>query len=207
MSIIPKLASSLNRRDEIPNVELAQNIAEKSSKISVSELLIYLGHPKKAIRHDAIKVIYEIGKLKPKLIADSYRLFIALLGNSDNRMQWGAMTALDHIAAEKPNEIYIFLDKLTKAAESGSVITRDRYVKILIKLLLLDKKRKKVVTLLLEQLRKCPTNQLPAYAESAMPLIDETTRDEFIEILSSRLAETETDSKRKRVEKVIKRMQ
>ncbi len=203
MSIIPKLATSLNRRDEVPNVELAAAIVAKDSKMSVSELVHGLNNRNKGIRHDCIKVLYEIGKLRPRLIAEHYRLFVAILGNTDNRLQWGAMTALNTIVAEKPREIYLSLQEIINAADRGSVITRDQCVNILIALCSVDKYADKVFPLLLEQMLTCPPNQFPMYAENAQVAINTTNKDDFLKVLSQRLNDIEKESGRKRVEKVI----
>lgn len=206
MSIIPKLAASLNRRDEVPNVELASFLAGKEDKMSVSELVLNLNNRNKAIRHDCIKVLYEIAKLKPRMIAGHYRLFVAILGNADNRMQWGAMTALDYIAMECPREIFISIRDIVKAAGKGSVITRDHCVNILIKLALIDKYYERAFPMLLEQLSACPTIQLPMYAENAVPVVNATNRDMFVSVLTSRLDELDKASRKKRVEKVIRKV-
>lgn len=70
MSVIDKLATSLGRRDENPNIELAKQIAAANNKKAVAELVEYLNDKSKDIRHDCIKTIYEIGYLKPQLICD-----------------------------------------------------------------------------------------------------------------------------------------
>jgi lipoate-protein ligase A len=57
-----------------------------------------------------------------------------------------------------------------------------------------------------ERLTKSPTNQLPMYAENTLPVIDETNKAAFIKTLQSRLADIEKDTKRIRVEKVIKKL-
>ena len=81
-------------------------------------------------------MLYEIGYRKPHLIADHSRHFLRLLESKDNRLQWGAMTALGCIAREKPAEIFDSLGRIIEAAEKGSVITRDHCVKILVSLIL-----------------------------------------------------------------------
>ncbi|SRR6266404_7429827 len=206
MSIIRKLATSLDRRDEGPNVELAALIARKEDKLSVSELVSNLNNKNKGIRHDCIKVLYEVGKLKPRLIADSYRLFIALLGNQDNRLQWGAMTALETVTQEKPREIFMSLGKIIDAANKGSVITRDHCVKILIKLASIERYNDRVFPFLVEQLETCPVNQLPMYAEKALPAINDRNRDDFLDVLKSRVEGVEQETRRKRIETVIKKL-
>lgn len=205
MSIIPKLATSLNRRDEVPNQELAAELARNEDRAAIDEVAANLTNKNKGIRYDCIKVFYEVGYQKPHLIAGYLADLLSLLENKDNRLQWGAMTALGCVVKEKPGEIFAALGKVLDAAEKGSVITRDHCVNILISLSALDKYADKTFPLLVEQLMKCPTNQLPMYAENAFPVITAVNRDRFTEALAGRLDEIEKDSKRKRVEKVIKK--
>jgi hypothetical protein len=203
MSIIPKLATSLNRRDEVPNQELASEIVERNDAAAVSELVENLADKNKGIRNDCIKVLYEIGYVKPDLIADHVSKFLRLLDSKDNRLQWGAMTALGCIVRKRPAEIYSALPAIIDAADKGSVITRDNCVNILISLSSIDKYADKTFPLLLEQMMTCPTNQLPMYAESAIRAVKADKRNRFAKVLFSRLDEIEKVSKRKRVEKVI----
>lgn len=134
MTIIGKLSSSLNRRDEIPNQELAKQIAKSNDKRALKEMMEHLGDKNKNIQNDCIKVIYEIGTLKPKLLVSYSQELIALMDNKNNRLQWGAMTALHTITNEIPDIIYKALGKITGIADQGSVITNDHCVGILIKL-------------------------------------------------------------------------
>ncbi|MFZ1701664.1 MAG: hypothetical protein WBO10_10440 [Pyrinomonadaceae bacterium] len=206
MSIIPKLANSLNRRDEVPNQELAAEIVRRRDTTAVIELIENLANKNKGIRHDCIKVLYEVGWVQAKLIAGHIATFLPLLSSKDNRLQWGAMTALGCIAREKPDEIFGALPTIVDAADKGSVITRDHCVNILITLSATAKYAEKTFPLLVEQLMTCPTNQLPMYAEKAVPIINVANRGRFVQMLSSRLDEIEKESKRNRVEKVIKQV-
>lgn len=204
MSIIEKLASSLNRRDEVPNQELAKEIVLSKNKKAVKELVENLSN-KKAIQNDCIKVLYEIGAQEPKLIADYTNEFVQQLHSKNNRLQWGAMTALGTITNERPKEIYTILPTILEAADKGSVITKDHAVTILIKLCSTKKYTDSAFTLLIEQLLKSPINQLPMYAERAIPVVNETNKILFVKTLISRLDDIEKETKRKRVEKVIKK--
>ncbi len=206
MSIIPKLATSLNRRDEVPNQELAKEIAATNDKKAIKELVENLTNKSKDIQHDCIKVLYEIGESKPVLIASYAKEFIALLTHKNNRLQWGGMSALDSITADAPEVIYEALPQIMDAAEKGSVITKDRAVNILIKLCSIKKYADDAFSLLIEQLQVSLTNQLPMYAERAMPIINENNKAIFIKTLTARLGDIESDTKRRRVEKVIKKV-
>ena len=88
MTIIDKLASSLNRRDEVPNIELAKQIFTKDDAKAVKELIDNLSNKNKDIQNDCIKVIYEIGERNPALIATYIKDFLVLLSSKNNRLQW-----------------------------------------------------------------------------------------------------------------------
>lgn len=205
MSIINKLATSFNRRDEVPNQELAKEIVKKNDSKAVKELVDNLSNKSKDIQHDCIKVLYEIGERKPALIAAYAKDLIELLTHKNNRLQWGAMHALDAITLEDAKTIYSSLSKIISAADSGSVITRDHAVNILIKLCSVKQYADNAFSLLTEQLLNSPTNQLPMYAERAMPIINENNKTIFIKTLTARLGDIERETGRKRVEKVIKK--
>jgi hypothetical protein len=205
MSIINKLASSLNRRDEVPNQELAKQIADENDKRAVQELIDNLNYKNNDIQNDCIKVLYEVGERKPSLIVGYTKIFIDLLDNKNNRLQWGAMTAISTITSQNPKAIYSAINKIIDVANRGSVITKDYAVNILIGLCSFKQYADDSFCLLIEQLLNSPTNQLPMYAEKAIPVINEKNKTLFVKILSSRLGDIEKERKRKRVEKVIKK--
>ena len=206
MPIIDKLAHSLNRRDEVPNQELAKKIAAGKDKDAVKELISLLNHKSKDIQFDCIKVLYEIGELQPSLIKTYTKDFVGLLEHKHNRNIWGAMHAIDSITLEDPKLIYSYLSKIMDAAEKGSVITKDHTVSILIKLCTIKQYAKDAFVLLIELMKDCPTNQLPMYAENAMGIVNDNNKIIFIKTLKGRLTEIEKETKRKRVEKVIKKI-
>ena len=203
MSVINKLACSLKRRDEVPNQELAKQIASKNDKAGVKELVENLSNKSRDIQNDCIKVLYEIGGAKPSLIAPYTANFVTLLTSKNNRMQWGAMAALDTVTLEDPKLIYSNLAKIVAAADSGSVITRDNCVNILIKLCSVKQYADNAFSLLAEQILNSPSNQVPMYAERAIPVINEKNKTKFITVLASRIDDIEKEPKRKRVQKVI----
>jgi hypothetical protein len=203
--IIEKLASSLGRKDDVPNQELAKEIASKNDKTAINELLeILKENNDKKIQSDCIKTLYEIGYIKPELIAEHYDFFIELLKNKNNRLVWGAMIALKIISEVKPKEIFENLPVILEVTEKGSVISNDNGVGILINLAKKQELYDDVFPLLMEQLTKCVPKQLPMYAERALSVIKE--KDEFITLLNGRLSEFEKESQIKRIEKVIKKL-
>ena len=206
MSILNKIASAQDRRDELPNIELATLIAQQNDRKSIQELIKHLQNMDRSIQNDCIKVLYETGILKPDLIAGHIDEFLALLNHKNNRLQWGGMTALNCITREVPDKIHSHLPQLVNAAAAGSVITKDQLISILITLSSIRLYSEDAQLLLLEQLKLCALNQLPMYAERALPIIDVVHKAEYLEALSYRLAGIDKESKRKRIESVIKKL-
>ncbi len=206
MSVLSKLASALGRRDEVPNQELARRIAQIRDAAAVGELVDNLANKSKDIRYDCIKVLYEAGRIHPDLIADHADRFLPLLQSKDNRMQWGAMTALAEIVREKPGVIFEHLPAILDAAAKGSVITKDQAVNILIHLCKNKDTAAHAFPLLIEQLAGAATNQLPMYAENTAPIVEASQRAIFIQTLRARLPEMDRESKIQRIEKVIRKI-
>ena len=204
--LISQLASSQNRRDEVPNQLLAKKIVESSNKVAIASLMELLTSGTIKIKKDCIKVVYEIGKQQPSLIAEHAGDFIALLDTKDNRLQWGAMTAIDCITMLRPDFIFENLVKIIETAERGSVITKDHAIEIMVKLGKFDKYNNMVVPILIELLANSPINQFPKYAERIFSVINDSSKIRFQGVLTEMLGELDTDSKRKRVNKILKKM-
>lgn len=206
MTTASMLATSLGRRDEAPNVELAERIAAAEDRDAVQELMDVLRGAKRDLQHDAIKVLYEIGARQPAPIAGHAQSFGDLLGHRSNRLIWGAMTALAAIAPHDPDAVASLLTPIMTAAESGSVIARDNAVRVLIALCAVRRHADSAFPLLLAQLRRCPDNQLPMYAEEAADVVAGSgLAAAFAEALALRLDELPTEAKRKRVAKIMNR--
>jgi hypothetical protein len=207
MSVLNQLASSLDRRDEVPNQRLAQRIVDQRDGKAIRELAEQLSTGKKAVRSDCIKVLSEIGERDPELIADYCELFAALIDGKDNRLAWGAMTALDYIATVRPNDVYRRLDAIVEAADHGSVITRDHAVGILIKLAAHKSHATKSIAMLLQILKDAPGNQIPMYAENACDVIGLRDRQAFRKILERRMDGLTRESQKQRVAKVLRKLE
>lgn len=69
MRYIEKIAYHLNRRDEVPNQELAKLLVEKESVEGFDEMASYLYDKNKSVASDCLKVLYEAGYLKPELVS------------------------------------------------------------------------------------------------------------------------------------------
>ncbi|ODT05768.1 MAG: hypothetical protein ABS35_46680 [Kaistia sp. SCN 65-12] len=204
MSVLGKLASALGRNDEQPNVELAEALAAKPDAAAIAELAGALATGSTAVSNDAIKVLYELGALKPELVAPHTGAFLTLLGGKNNRNVWGALYAIETITALQPDPVLKQLPAILAAADKGSVIAKDKAVAILVKLAAAGHGAK-ALPILLERLEGAAPNQFPMYAEQALPVIDAAHRAAFVRLLEARLGSIEASAKRTRVEKVLRR--
>jgi len=206
VTVLNKLATALERKDEEPNIKLAIQISDENDVSGIKELVENLSNKSKDIQNDCIKVLYEIGERKPTLLIEYTNEFLKLLSSKNNRLQWGAMTALSSIVLEIPQTIFDALPTILSAGEKGSVITKDQVVNTLIKLCSIEEYKERAFEYLIQQLQTSQTNQLPMYAERAMPIINQQNKQIFIMTLNARMNEIEKETKRKRVEKVINKL-
>jgi len=206
MAIAERLASALGRNDERPNVALARELAAAPDEKAIAELAALLGSGDKAARHDAIKVLYELGERKPALIAPYLEAFVLLLETRDNRMLWGALSALAALGTVAPLELSAHLDAILAAADRGSVIAKDKAMKLLSDLNALPALNSQITPILLQRLSQAAVNQVPMYAEFAAPTIAEKDKPAFREIVETWRDRIPMPAKKKRLDKVLKRL-
>ncbi|HSV50034.1 MAG TPA: hypothetical protein VLH35_06930 [Candidatus Acidoferrales bacterium] len=204
MPVLDKIAFYQNRRDEVPNQQLAAELAKTENKAGIAEIAANLKHKNHNVQSDCLKVLYEIGYLKPDLIADYTADFLELLQSKNNRMVWGAMIALATVADKKPKEIYAHLGDLTAAMDKGTLITLVWGTKALAKVAAADQSYKqKIFPLLMAQLKKCLPRDVPMHAESILSAIDAQNKAEFLSLLEARKPEM-TASQLSRLKKATK---
>lgn len=205
MTIADRLAGAMDRRDEQPNVDLAEALAASGDEKGIAELveIVRTGTPRQ--RNDAMKVLYEIGARSPDLIGYYCPAFIEALGSKANRQVWGAMAALDSVAEIRAAEIAAELPKVIAAADRGSVIAKDRCTSLLVKLAR-SGYAEKAVPILVERLRNAAPNQFPTYAEETASVLTPEARPGFLAIIRSRLAGIVEKAKRERMEKLLARL-
>jgi hypothetical protein len=207
MPIIDKLASSLGSRSDVPNQDLAKLISQTADSSAITELVdLFKTSKSKAIQSDCIKTLYEVSYLAPELVAEHYLLFAETLKSKNNRLVWGAMMALNSISRIQPGSIFPLLTQILTCMDAGSVITKDHGIGVLINLVSFEEYPGMAFPLLMEQLKFCVSKQLPMYAERALFAINESRKKEFTDLLLLRLPEMESESQRKRIEKVVKKL-
>ncbi len=206
MTVLERIAHFQGRRDEAPNQELARDLARTGNRKGIEEIAANLGSKDRNVQSDCLKVLYEIGYLKPELIADHVGDFLRLLKSKNNRMVWGAMIATATVSTIRPKEIWKSVDDVLAAVESGSVITVIWGVKALAGVASTSKiYRAKLFPALMKHLRSCIPRDLPIHAESILPAIDQYNRAEFLATLSGRQGEL-TTSQNARLRKVLRQM-
>jgi len=206
MSVTDKLAHSLGRRDEVPNQALARDLAAKNDQKGIREVAENLWNKDKNIQADCIKVLYEVGYIEPKLIADYAEDFVKLLKSKNNRLVWGGMTALAEVAKANPDAVFKHFDAIKKAKETGSVITVDNAISTLAYTAAKDKYNKAIFPYLLKHLSSCRPKEVPQHSEKTLPAVNTSNKNEFIKVLETRMEDL-SGGGLSRVKKVIKQAQ
>jgi basic membrane lipoprotein Med (substrate-binding protein (PBP1-ABC) superfamily) len=188
MSVIPHLATSLGRRDEVPNQELARDLAAKKDQAGIREIAENLWNKDKSIQADCIKVLYEVGSIEPQLIADYAEDFAKLLRSKNNRLVWGGMTALAEVAKANPDAVFKYLDEIKKAKETGSVITVDNAIATLATVAAAKNGyNNDIFPYLLNHLSNCRPKEVPQHSEKILQAVNQSNKADFIEALEKRI--------------------
>ena len=207
MSVLNKIAYYQKRRDEVPNKELAGELAATKDKRGIQEIAENLWHKNRSVRSDCLGVLYQIGYLDPGLIAGYVDEFLKLLKDKENRMVWGAMIGLATIADQCPKEIWQHIDEIIDAIEQGTLITFVWGIKTLAQVAKADKQySKKIFPVLIGYLQKCNPRDLPLHAESVRVAVDNRNQAEYLAVVQARQNEL-TSSQLTRLKKVLKDLQ
>jgi len=202
--MIEKLAYSLGRNDEEPNIDLAKKLVKTKNKKGIKEIVEGLNNPKEQIANDCIKVLYEIAGIMPELVSEYADIFIQLLKSKNCRLVWGSMTALSKIVSLKPEEVFKNLDIIVKAYKNGKVITVDNSISVFAELAKAGKKyEKKIFPIIIEHLEKCRPKEVGQHAERAFVCVNKNNSKIFTDVLLKR-RDALTDAQKKRVDKIIK---
>ena len=204
--VLDRLASAQGRRDEELNQEFARDLAKSEDKDAIKTLVENLNNKDRGIQSDCIKVLYEIGEIKPNLIAAYADEFIDILQHKNNRLVWGAMTALGHIAPIQSATIAKRITEIIDATDKGSVITQDWGIRTLA---ICVKEQPQVSSTVFPYLtaflKGCRPKDLPRHSESVLVALTADNQAEVRAILQARLSTLKT-SQAKRVQKVLNQL-
>lgn len=205
MSVLNQVAFYQNRRDEVPNQELAKDLAATKDRKGIREISENLWSENQNAQSDCLKVLYEIGYLDPVLISDYTEDFLKLLNSKNNRLIWGSMIALSTVAELKADVIFDHLKDIQATMEHGSVITMDNGIKTLAVVASQNEVyRKQLFPYLLKHLETCRPKDVPQHAEKTVMAVNSSNKDEFIKVLKKRMIDL-TDSQALRLKRVIKK--
>jgi len=204
MTVMNKLAHAQGRRDEVPNQELANELAETRNAAGIQEIVDGLKSKDRKIQNDCIKVAYEIGYIDPELIAAYADDFLDLLQSRNNRLVWGSMTALATISEIMADELYNERDEIIKAIEKGSVITQDSGIRVLARIASRKREyRTELTPYLLGHLGTCRPKDVPQRSEQIVMAVAADNKHKFVAVIEKRMAYLKP-SQVKRLEKVIR---
>lgn len=204
MSVLKQIAYYQERRDEVPNQELARQLAEMQNETGIREITENLWNKNQKIQSDCIKVLYEIGYLNPELVAPYAGEFLKLLRSRHNRLVWGGMIALSTVSGLAADEIYPKRAEIFRAMERGSVITIDAGVLTLAKLAATSsERREEIFPYLLQHLGTCRPKDVPQHAEKTLLAVDRDNQYEFISVLERRMQDMNS-TQSARLRRVIK---
>lgn len=201
--MIERIAYYLDRSDEEPNVQLAEEIAKTGNRKGFEEIIAALRDENAAVANDCIKVAYEVGYRNPSLLEPYAKEFLDALTKGNNRLTWGSCIALSLIAEKKSDEIFKKVDLLEKTYEKGSVITEDNCVSVFALLIKGNPEHEgRLLPLLMEHIAKCRPKDVPQRAERIRACITPKNAPRFIEILTLRMGEL-SKAQAQRVQRVI----
>ena len=204
MPALQRIAYYQARRDEVPNQELAKELAAKKDRKGIREIATNLWNENPNVQSDCLKVLYEIGYLQPELIAPYADDFLRLLRSRNNRLVWGAMIALSTVADLRADAIYPHVAEIKRVMDQGSVITKDNGVRVLA-LVAAHKAvySQDIFPYLLHHLETCRPKDVPQHAEKTVVAVNARNQQQFVAVLEKRLVDL-SGSQAARVQKVIK---
>ena len=204
MSVLSKLASALDRKDQEPNKDLGRELVEKRDIDGIRVVAENLWNKDRRVQTDCLSVLEQIGWLEPELIEDYVSEFIQMIFSKDNRLVWAAMINLAMIADRKSQEIFEQYDEIVRVIEKGSVITRDNGIKTLAKVASTNSEYSEVIMpYLMDQLRCCRSKSVPQYAESIRVALTLDYQEQYLSILNERF-DTLSTAQQRRVKKLLK---
>ena len=204
MSVLDRIAHFQGRRDEVPNQELARELAEKKNREGIREIAENLWNTEQNIRSDCLKVLYETGYLAPELITAYVEDFLKLLHDKNNRMVWGGMIALSTVASIKADMLFPRVDELKKVMDKGTLITMDAGIKTLAGIASQNEAyQQPIFPYLLNRIATCRPMDVARHAEQIILAVNAGNKAAFLSTLKKRMDDL-SSAQTTRVKKVIK---
>lgn len=207
MSIQNQLSHSLGVKTQEGNKALAVKIADLEDYDQLNELCQFIEmKPLERLQMDAMLTLAHIAEQNPKMMTGRIDFLLNKLNDPINRVVFGSMIALAHVAHLVLDKLYQELSLVLDAMESGTVVTRDHGFRILVILYREEKYCEDTFCIILEQLTLAPANQLGQYTERMTSVIRQNHKNRFIAILEDRRGELTVGHHIKRLEKNLKKL-
>lgn len=207
MPIQDKLAYALDRNDQEQNKLVAKRIVEEGNKKEVEALVAFIeSKPKQRAQADAILALAYVGEQAPSLLYGQVDFLISQLGSMINRVIFGSMIGLAHIAHLQKEKLFSALPKIIDAMDAGTVVTRDHGYRIMITLYQESQFQEDLFMLIQEQLMKAPSNQLGQYAERLIQVLNKNHLNSLIETLEERRSDVANEHHINRLNKNLKKL-
>ncbi|WP_370088999.1 hypothetical protein [Ekhidna sp.] len=207
MPIHNQLAYALDRNDQEPNKRVAQQIVDAGREEEVRELVSFIETgPKQRAQSDVILALAYVGEQAPKLLANQADFLISQLSSPINRVVFGSMIGLSHIAHLKKETLYDSLPQIIDAMDAGTVVTRDYGFRIMVTLYEDTNLQEDMFLLIQEQLMKAPSNQLGQYAERLIEVLNKNHLKPLIDTLEERRNDVSNEHHIKRLNKNLKKL-
>ena len=204
MSVLSKLASAQDRKDEKPNKDLGRELVENHKIEGIREVAENLWNIDKRVQTDCLSVLEQIGLVNPEMIENYVADLIELVFCNDNRLVSAAMINLTLIADRKPQEVFEQYDDMIDVITNGSVITKDNGIKTLAKVAAAEPEYNEVIMpYLLEQLSSCRPKSVPQFSESIIVAVNPENQAQYLSILNERF-DTLSAAQQRRVKKQLK---
>ncbi|MCP4457108.1 MAG: hypothetical protein GY816_03625 [Cytophagales bacterium] len=201
------LSSSLDHKDQGPNIVLAERIVNSGGSELLQKLIdFFKTEPHKDLQKDCVLTMAWVAERSPEMIIPHVDLLLENFNSEIPRVIWGSMIALAFSAHLMPDKIYEALPKIIDAMDAGTPVTRDHGYRILITLYQIEKYQEDVFYIILEQIQLAPSNQLGQYAEKLIKVLDTKHKDELVVVLEERGTELTNEHHRKRLSKNLKRL-
>lgn len=207
MSIQDQLSYALDRKDQEPNKLVAKRIVDTGNLNEVKKLIEFIEtRPKQRAQSDAVLALAYVGELSPELLKGQAEFFISRLNSPINRVIFGSMIALAHIAHLERKKLFDALPHIIDAMDAGTVVTRDHGYRIMITLYTDDRFQEDMFLLIQEQLMKAPSNQLGQYVERLIAVLDKSDLNSLVETLEERRGDVTNEHHIKRLNKNLKKL-
>ena len=207
MPIQNQLAYALKRKDQEPNKMVARQIVDADGQQGVKQLIEFIeSKPTKRAQMDAMLALAYVSEIKPALLTPHTAFLISRLNDPINRVIWGSMITLTHMAHLVKEEIFEALPKLIDAMDAGTVVTRDYGFRIMVNLYEDTNLQEDMFLLIQEQLMKAPSNQLGQYAERLMEVLNKKHLKPLIDTLEERRNDVSNEYHIKRLNKNLKKL-